>query len=1188
MRPTQEQEKAIYFHQKNLIVTAGAGSGKTRVLVERFVELLVANPSWPLASIVAITFTEKAAREMRERVSQTIEDRLEKAIKAKHEDEATFWRNHQNALDSARIGTIHSLCTKILRANIVEAVLDPKFSVLDEVQTQLLIQEAVDLALKQMVEEKHAAIALLTAYNVRDVRQVLQKFANLSASQPILDMLHEQTVASLFRRWKMHWEEFSQDLISGIQANKAFLEACQWIDNFDPQQINQDKLWPQWEVIIEQRQTLFNSQEIESVQNALGRVKAVINLRSGKKTWWGDALDECKAVLKFIRTEVENYLDQLLPPPLEIDAEWMLLWRDAIALVTEHFQQLKTAEKTLDFDDLEYRTCELLENHPNVAARYAHSNYGEFNHVMVDEFQDTNDNQRRIVYALTGVDPENRIANAGRLFVVGDPKQSIYAFRGADVSVFSKVRRELVDTDGEALSLSKSFRSHAGLIDLFNDVFGRLLQHDLRAMADFFVDYDAMNAFRAAEAYHQKALQMLVLTKGDDETIKPTIEDGRRLEAYRIAQEIEQWVQDKKLVWDKSKRIYRPMEYRDVAILFQAMTNAHLYEKALQATNIPYMTVAGKGYFERQEVWDVMNMLAFLHRPMDDLALASVLRSPFFALSDDALLALRLRKRDDKRLSLWDALLADDDTESWFRIESEADVAAIDFARQVLLNLLKDAGRVTIAELLHNILEQTGFEATLMTLPNGRQRRANVLKLIDVAQQSNRVSLSDFSMLLRDMVNTEVREGEAVIENENVVVLMSVHKSKGLEFPAVILPDSARDMRLQQDILMVDPMLGPVCKVPDENRVDTDKTSLYQIGLDYTSQRDFAERLRLLYVAMTRAQDYLFVSGYVAKPADPKNHWLSQLWQSLELDDDTEGLQSYDYTWGNLTLKIEALNAQNMKQSQIKTQDNGFSLPDVDFAQPVATQHIFPLLEKPTFAIPGDRLHLQATDLERFGRISFEQPAHTAQQDFRQHLLEDLPNPIRPVSKARINKSRLIGTVLHYALQMQLYEQRAGEMIRILMAYMLEEGIRDDALRKEIVQKVRLQLEQFTSSPLASMLNQATSIYREIEFVLEHASYVIHGIIDLLFLSDVGWTVIDYKSGRPPYEEIERYSQRYVYQMGAYALAVEKQTGIAPKVGIQYLHYAQYEPYWIPEQRWRAAMNALDIQLSTTLKSNKG
>ena len=262
----------------------------------------------------------------------------------------------------------------------------------------------------------------------------------------------------------------------------------------------------------------------------------------------------------------------------------------------------------------------------------------EFKHVLVDEFQDTNAAQWTIIQRLA--DP----TQPGRLFVVGDPKQSIYGFRGADVSVFDRVRDEIT-AQGASLELATSFRTHHRLVECLNALFAHLLQRDPHSpVSEYEIALGArMEAHRQEAPSDAPVLELLLL---DKERLKEAEFDeeqaARHWEAREIARRLKQMVEvEGRIVFDKKQQIHRPMHYGDAALLFQAMSSVTIYEEVFKAEGIPYLTVAGKGYYDRQEVWDLLNLLRALYNPADDLALAAALRSPLFSLSDDALLALR-------------------------------------------------------------------------------------------------------------------------------------------------------------------------------------------------------------------------------------------------------------------------------------------------------------------------------------------------------------------------------------------------------------------------------------------------------------------------------------------------------------------------------------------------------------------
>lgn len=1179
MQATPEQYNAIYIHDKNLIVTAGAGSGKTRVLVERFITLLDTHRNWKLPMIVAITFTEKAAREMRERIRTNIQQRVQAAPDP---SARALWQQQQGMLDAARISTIHRLCAQILRANPVEARLDPMFTVLDEVETYLLVREAVDQTLAALIKEDNGAVArLLAVYEVRTVREVLEAFAMRSAARHLQQSLQGQTVDSLLGTWYQTWEAIIAQQLAQLQADTNLQQALEWFHTVDGPHLHGDKLRGVWERVLQHHTALMEAQDPQQALDALNALQSAIRLNVGSKSAWGgvDVLKAAKDQLKSIREQLEAAQKLMLPEPAEDDAqaaELVLCWGEAVAAAQAYYEALKDKQNALDFDDLEERTADLLEAFPQVAARYANATDGEFKHIMVDEFQDTNDNQRRIVYALAGVDVEAGTAIPGRLFVVGDPKQSIYAFRGADVSVFDRVQREILATGGQALALTRSFRSQPHLVGMFNAVFAQILRREDTAAGAYSVGYEPMTAHRTASAQQQTPLELVILPKPDDEDErrkKVSTEDRRRWEAYRVAEFIREHVAAGRA------------QYGDIALLFQSMSHVGIYESMLQAAGVPYVTVAGRGYFGRQEVWDLMNLLAVLHRPMDDLALASVLRSPMFGLSDDALFALRLRKRDDKLLPLWEALLATDDLEAWPVIEYEEDHYSIAFAQQVLPTLHQLAGRVTIAELLQTALEQTGFEAVMAALPNGERRRANIRKLLQVARQSDDIALSDFTLRLHDMVAVEAREGEATLETENVVQLMSVHRSKGLEFPVVIVPDASWTRSAGSATLMVDAQLGAACKFRLPDNEWCTPTS-FQLALNYAAQRDDYERRRLLYVAMTRAEDLLLVTGL-----DTQKGWLGQLQAALDLDfgkdELVQGRSILNYEWGQAVFDVPPAPARfDAFYTAIHPTSDETSTTTAHFTAAEVVPTPPPLLPRPAIMIPGERLHVQATDLERFGHIRFEDPAADARHEFRLQVLKNLPGPVQPLSLAETRQRRLQtvrGNTLHHALQMGLLPQALSKQVveKALMAYVWEQGISDERTRRQVVKKAIDTLHHFETSSLKRQLDAATQVYREIEFVLEYGRYVIHGVIDLLFRLNGEWHVVDYKSGRPPRDQLAHHAERYLYQLGAYARAIEAQTGETPIASIHFLHYN--EMVTITEARWRAAMQTLDSELEHAL-----
>ena len=563
---------------------------------------------------------------------------------------------------------------------------------------------------------------------------------------------------------------------------------------------------------------------------------------------------------------------------------------------------------------------------------------------------------------------------------------------------------------------------------------------------------------------------------------KLSAEELRRWEAYEIVQQLKAMKESGALVHDGAE--YRPFEFGDVAILFQAMSNAPLYEEVFKQNTLPYVTIAGKGYYDRQEVWDMLNLLRALHNTADDLALASVLRSPMFGLSDEALLALRLQRDDeDARLLLWDALQHNPAP------VPEEDRPALLFARECLNRLLELAGRVTVDSLLAAALDETAYDAILTALPDGDRRRGNLDKLMQMARQSGRVALGEFLAYVQELTAVEPREGEAAVEGAGAVQLMSVHKSKGLEFPVVVLADASWTRRGRSvSPLVMDPELGAATVIFDEagERIEP---FIYQQARELAEARERAERKRLLYVAATRARDYLIISG----KKSTRDSWIDWLLAALQIDGENAGV--FAYAWGQVAVNVPA------------------GPPSIEFliaapsAQPLGWGALngmafsgagIPRLAGPVPAIaPREDRHLSVTQLEDLGSIGEYRPESLGKRRFRHSVLHDAPPPARPVSRdaeawASVRR-RIIGSVVHRALQLGL----EGDHPEILRAYAWDENVTDAAHVNEVIWEAQQILEQFKSQGEPETLRNASRVLREIPFLHRVENRVIHGVIDV-------------------------------------------------------------------------------------------
>jgi ATP-dependent helicase/nuclease subunit A len=1168
MELTREQQIAIHSHRRNLIVVAGAGSGKTLVLVERYLALLDEHPDWPLNALVAITFTKKAAQEMRDRVRQRLEERLRQH---RGSLQAARWQERLASMDSARIDTIHGLCATLLRANAAEAGIDPDFAVLDEVDARILLETILDELLPTLAAENDPALALLAEYGVRAVRDTLVDLIALD--------IH-QTADNLFDRWQLHWTEQAARQVEA--ALQDILSALSW----QPAKgwpAGEDLIRSGWETCLTWLEVLRTRHDFEVRYQAFQDI-AHIKLSAGSaKVWGGEAeRDEAKEILSFIRDTAKEVIASIGPRPDDQDrraAELLPLWARLIRRAQAAYREAKRQQAALDFDDLETLTRDLLYRFPHVRARYLGA---EFKHVLVDEFQDTNAAQWDIVRALA--EP----TNPGCLFLVGDDKQSIYQFRGADVSVFDRVRRQILDVGGVDVALVRSFRSHRRLVECFNYIFASVLVKDTGS-PDYEVELGVpLQAAREDAPCDAPALELLLLDQslldGRDKT-----ERCRRWEANELAQRLRFIVEAEcRPVYDKQAGHVRAAQYGDIALLFQSTASITLYEDVFKSARLPFVTIAGRGYYSRQEVWDLINLLKALHNPADNLALAAILRSPLFSLSDDALLALRLSRDDGgQRLGLWDALRDPSVVPA-----DERTLAT--FARDCLYDLRAMAGRVTISELLREALIRTGYLATLTGLPDGARRRGNVEKLLDKAQTTGKVTLSAFSQYLRDLSAREVREGEARVDDENAVTLMTVHASKGLEFPIVVLVDASWEKGGGRTHPVIhDPEFGLACKVYDTDEDKLVDTYSYRQAKRLNNLRETAEHRRLLYVAATRAQDYLLVSGQIwrDKQGSPRTEgWLDWLWDALNLHDVElqPSTTRVTYEWGPVSILYP------QQPSDDASESNEWEIAPAWDSQPVQDGQLLPgeilkprLLDEVAYERDAPARHLTATQLADLGSAAYS-------PEYRQRFLRSIrhggPATIQQAAlpKHRVSQ-RILGEIVHRALRWGYFPTPDDDLQGILESYAWEQGIVDKGQRAHAVQEARTLLQRAKQSDVYQWMSNAVQIFRELPFVYKTDKRTIHGVLDVLFQNpDGSWTVLDYKTSR-----VEGYSgdpqlivdhaRRYHLQVGVYAAAAREQLGgITPNVYIHYIRY--WQTVHVPEHEWRHALATLEDQIGQLMQ----
>jgi ATP-dependent helicase/nuclease subunit A len=1103
---TPEQERAVARRDRSLMVRAGAGTGKTTVLVERFVRAVVDDGA-PVEGILAITFTEKAAAEMKARVRRRF-------LELGRREEA-------RAAEGAWISTIHGFCSRILRAHALSAGIDPAFRVLDELEAERVATDAFDGALGAFMGEgedpqRLEMVAAYTPDRLRDmVRTAHSRLRSRGARRPRLEEVQPPVAGGERERLEACARAALAELggagesASATTAVKA-LERCLAILDGLP------------------AGRLADPADLEKLSFA-GRSKVLCSAVCDE---YRDAL----ATYAALCTAQREYLDHTM-------------LRVLLDLYGERYEEGKRRRSGLDFEDLELIARDLLaaEGDRSGAGQPAPSRtadrsgagrpapsrtaglreqYAErFVHVLVDEFQDTNPLQNELLEQL----------GRDNLFRVGDERQSIYGFRHADVGVF-RGHWERAARDGRAESITVNFRSRGEVLDAIDLAFERTWD-------DFEPLREAPLAREPAPAL-DPCVELLVTDRskkrwddavGTDDPFGQAMRAAtpwRAAEARLLARRIDEIARDGGFEW------------RDVVVLLRATTHMALYERALEERGIPTHVVGGRGYWSQQQVADLRHWLSALANPLDELAVYSVLASPLAGLSLDAVALIGLEAKRTGRDPWW--LLSEPNGSMELlpagdRRRAGAFVELFEAERRA-------APQVSLETLIDRAVTRTGYDTHILSLPGGVRRMANVRKLMRMAREFEADEGRDLRGFIDTLTERDVlrsREGEAPLEAEalDAVRLMTVHRAKGLEFPVVCVADLGKDGREDDGSLRIsdDGSLG--LRLASIGGGSVDSAKLERIKARQKTAGEAEER-RIFYVAVTRAQQHLVLSGAVDLEALPEPDELKEpmRWvlrgfcpgtaRSGEPggvhEDEREG-RTVRVRWHRLTPAnaAELLPASDRAPARAEPEPaGGARQPELGLAALPAPR-----------ALPVSRLSY--TGLEDYRRCSY--------RFYLEKALGlpkvDPPFAAEPLPEAGIGPL-LRGTLVHQLLERLDFRRPLVPSEAEVTALAESHGATVSA---EEVADLRDMVERFAGSALRERIAHARRVRTELPFAytLEPPgaggrSVLVNGVVDVHAAGDGdGVLVVDYKSdpldGRDPAElTADHYStQRLVYGLAA-------------------------------------------------------
>jgi ATP-dependent helicase/nuclease subunit A len=1118
MRPSTEQIPAITTWGRDVVVTAGAGAGKTLTLVARYLALLAEGR--PLRGAIAITFTEKAAREMRNRVRDEVRRYLETdgpssgSGQALPDAERDRWQEVYSGLDAARISTIHGLCAEILRSDPAEARIDPRFAVLDEGQGNLLRRQAGDETLAWVAEDPELVplFELLGERGFRDTLDTLLR-RRLEAAETFAALPND-----VLTQWQEALASRQTESLAELLVSPNWQDAAATVQATAAHQA--DDL-----LEIQRRAAAATLRETETTDALGDRLAALerlaaLNLTGGRANAWPGGKEqviEVKAALKTLREIWKGaVLLQLTLTPLDEKlAAAMPGLRTCFQFAHDRYAAFKRERDALDFDDLEAGALALLETNAAVRARWQ----AETVALLVDEFQDTNDRQRRLVRCLNGA--------AGKLFLVGDAKQSIYGFRGADVTVFRAERETIARTGGAVVALDTSYRAHRELIAGLNDLLRPVLGETDDPARPWVEPFAPLHHHReaAGPGFPSPHIE-LHLALGSKS------EDGLARAADALAARLAELVEGGGHVQLEANGQLCPLSYGDVAILSRASTSFAAYENALERAGIPFLTVAGRGFYGRPEIRDLLNALAALADPTDDLALAGLLRSPAMALSDTGLYWLcEARDRAERPTSLWQTLRA-----SGTELVGE-DGGRAARAATLISDLHAQAGRAPVADLLKAFLDATGYRAALSAAGQTRAAR-NIAKLLADAHASGLVGAGEFLAYVVELRDSGTREGEARATAEGAVQIMSVHAAKGLEFPVVVIGDATYDPPARSGVLF-DTILGVLLARKDD---DKQLPAIYRLGKLTADDQEAAESDRLLYVAATRAREKLIISGCITAKNDGTpgalGGWLGRLSGEGALG--LAGVQvAVDETDSEARLLNLTVGGTPVACAIYGTGWAGAARVPVFAAQPETAVPLPP----PLLA------HVAAELVETDGRVAEQE------RDPGQRVWRVVPAVARPRAPAWV-----IGKLVHEALAAWRFPNSDGFFERWAEAHARSYGLTDTDQLADAARESRKLLLRFEEHPLHAEIARAERRLHEVPYSLVAADgRVESGIIDALYLGDAVWTIVEFKTDHVHDQAaLDRLlaEEDYLAQAERYAAAVEQLLGSRPQVALCLLDYA--------------------------------
>ncbi len=1204
---TDAQWKAIWAKGKDVLVSAAAGSGKTKVLITRMIEkVLDENDPIDVDELLVVTFTNASAAEMRHRMAEA----LEEAIAEK--PESVHLRRQLNLLNKAQISTLHSFCLNVVKQYAYLLDIDPGFRISDSTEAALLRDDTIG----EVLEEAYSAENPESMYRLADS---FTSDRNDQSIETLIDRLYDYSrVHPSPEQWLRLLP--AQYEIGGITSidELAFIEPLKMAIRHSLEEaaaltndMKRIALMPDgpeplaataeadlmWIEEAKRRITECGWEETYAFFGSLKWVKAgTIRKDSCDEELAKRAKALRDAVKKIINTLKESYFTRTparLLEEIRLMAPAMHTLIDLVVEFGKRYEQVKIDRGIVDFSDLEHYALRILSTEEegvltpsDIATDYRN----RFAEVLVDEYQDVNLLQETIIQLV------KRGGEAdGNLFMVGDVKQSIYRFRLAEPMLFLGKYGRFTETDGEQglkIDLNANFRSRKEVLDATNYVFAQVMGARVGE-----IDYDEAAALKYGANYSEKAVTAGLTLLYDEEEEQD--DEGESLkssqaEARFMIKKIQNLLESGAEVTDAFSDKKRPMEYRDIVILMRSMTWSGEIAEEFKLAGIPVYAELSHGYFDALEVMIMLNTLRVIDNPYQDIPLASVLRAPFIGMTENELAQVRLTAKNEP---FYEALKR-------FYTTGGAGIASQTQQKlQRFFNQFEDwrnlSRRGSLSELIWQVYADTHYYEMVGAMPNGKQRQANLRALHDRAIDYEKTSFRGLFRFLR-FVDRMRRRGDdlgaarSLSEKENVVRIMTIHSSKGLEFPYVFIAGAGRKFNKMDfnEPYLFDQHFGLAVKAIDpDNRIMY--TSLPFLAMKEKKELEMrAEEMRVLYVAMTRAKEHLEI---IASVKDIEKTIVK--WQDAQLIEPGKMLPEYTRSRANGYMdwigpaiarhadfeKFGVISSGQLIDDSSKWQIDALPIsaltgPLEEAEDPAELPTEVKVLEKADDAILAEvqrrfdaRYPFQASvakrskqavsELKRIALLELqadEDPFIDKSTEVSNAYLHDRP----AFMKSKVLSAAEIGTAMHTIMQ-HIDIRQVNDAVQV--AECVKDLTARQLLTMEEAEMVDTQtIVHFFKSSFAKRLMESEQVMRELPFTYAYDGadgdyQILQGIADCLFKEPDGWVLLDYKTDRiqgrfDADEAIDtEMHKRYGIQLNLYRQAIEEIVGIDIKEMVLYL-----------------------------------